>query len=33
MEDNDTFDSGDPENCGTSTMCYDHVAKFTACPI
>jgi hypothetical protein len=25
IEDDDSFNSGDPENCNTSTMCYDLV--------
>jgi hypothetical protein len=25
IENDNSFDSGDPENCGTGTMCYDLV--------
>jgi hypothetical protein len=27
-ENNDDFNSGDPKNCGTSTMCYDLVPSY-----
>jgi hypothetical protein len=28
IEDDDASDSGDPENCGTGTMCYDLIPSY-----